>query len=1029
MSDTDGPNDEPVQKDLTQFGRDDSDPNAYKIFWSWDETNVWTGAGQTGDACALFDTDGDSFINFVVCGQIHNADSTSVTETATSPLVFSCSDGRIDNCTNPVGPIAYTAEQIQSGAITPVGAPAPSPPADLATATDPFPAGSTSPYDTTLELIILKSFLPPNAVLVNVCSYPSLGNGFNNDPSDCIVNPGGGFLRINKVAPAGTTQVFSFGVNPGATTHTITGSGQTSAISLPIAPSGTLASVAETVPSGWVLDSASCVRENGPATGTKTGNTVGGIMIESGKITDCTFTNSQPPALSITKTRDAATVSAGTAIGFTLTATNTGTGPAQGVQITDVLPAGAGLSWSVDGGSAAGTCSIAAGTLTCNVGTLAAGATATVHITSSTTAATCGTVDNTGRVTATNTSGVAPSSSSVAVQCPDLGVRKVADAGAVSAGDAIGFTITVRNDGPGTATGVTISDPLPTGTGISWSIDGPGSDTGCTITANTLSCSFDSLAAGVSKHVHVTSPTTSASCKSYDNTATADASNDAAVEATASTTVNCGDIGLTKVADAATVSAGDRIGFVITATNKGTGEARTVTVTDTLPATAGLNWSIASQPAGDPCAIADGVLTCNFGTLAGGASRQVHITSATTSASCATINNQAAVRTSNDGSAQAGDSTTVNCGDIALTKVADATSVTAGSQIGFVMTATNGGSGEARNVTLTDRLPTTAGLNWSIAIGSASGCSIAGGTLTCNWGTLASRASKSVHITSPTTMASCARINNSASVSTSNDGSDEANASTSVKCGAIAIDKTGAATAQAGQPVLYTLVVTNPGQVPFLAPNVNVADALCDAPPLLLTKNGDASPDQLDPGDQWTYTCTVQTQVGQTVVNNVGVVAATDSNGNVLQDDDPATTQLTQPPVVTPPAEEVTPPPAPVTPSGTPVPVAAVLPVQIATARLSGPKRCVSGPFEAKVIGRGIAKVVFLLDGRRLKTVNGNAIRTVFKVLINPRGRAGFAHRVTARVTFRTATKKPARTLRLTYLGCPRKIAAPQFTG
>ncbi|HVF80163.1 MAG TPA: hypothetical protein VNA28_17855, partial [Solirubrobacteraceae bacterium] len=245
---------------------------------------------------------------------------------------------------------------------------------------------------------------------------------------------------------------------------------------------------------------------------------------------------------------------------------------------------------------------------------------------------------------------------------------------------------------------------------------------------------------------------------------------------------------------------------------------------------------------------------------------------------------------------------------------------------------------------------------------------------------------------------------------------------------AIAIDKTGPATAQAGAAVQYSLNVTNPGDVRFLAANVNVADTLCQAPPMLSSKNGDSTPGQLDPGDRWTYTCTVQTLVGQTVVNNVGTVTGTDSfSGHDVTDDDPATTQLTQPPVAPPPPP---PPPAALAPSGNPVrvtPVAA--PIAVATARLSGPKRCVSGPFDAKVSGRGIAKVVFLLDGKKLKTVMGTATSTVFKVRIKPRGAGGIAHRVTAKVTFSAATRTRPRTLRFVYLGCPRRVSAPQFTG
>ena len=50
VKDQQGANDQPGQKDLTQMGRDESDPYYYKLFWSWDETAAWTGSGNTGDA-------------------------------------------------------------------------------------------------------------------------------------------------------------------------------------------------------------------------------------------------------------------------------------------------------------------------------------------------------------------------------------------------------------------------------------------------------------------------------------------------------------------------------------------------------------------------------------------------------------------------------------------------------------------------------------------------------------------------------------------------------------------------------------------------------------------------------------------------------------------------------------------------------------------------------------------------------------------------------------------------------------------
>src|SRR5512146_3225778 len=80
--DSGGPNDEVSQSDLTQMGRDDTNPLGYKLFWSWDATDDWTGTGQTGDACALFDNDGDGNVNQAICVRINNpnADPTIVNQ-------------------------------------------------------------------------------------------------------------------------------------------------------------------------------------------------------------------------------------------------------------------------------------------------------------------------------------------------------------------------------------------------------------------------------------------------------------------------------------------------------------------------------------------------------------------------------------------------------------------------------------------------------------------------------------------------------------------------------------------------------------------------------------------------------------------------------------------------------------------------------------------------------------------------------------------------------------------------------------
>ncbi|MGH2488269.1 MAG: prealbumin-like fold domain-containing protein, partial [Candidatus Limnocylindria bacterium] len=304
--DQQGANDVPGQVDLTQMGRDDSSATTYRLFWSWDSTDQWTGNGQTGDACALFDTDDDANINFVICVRINNpgADPSIVriSPNGAQPVfLFSCSDKKNDRCTNPAA-VAYTSSEASAGGITTVPLDAT---ANLITDTDPFGlVGTNEPHDSTVEIAILKTKIPGSEVLVNVCSYPSAGNGGNNNPFDCIVTPGTGFLKIVKVAGTDESTDFVFNLNPApvppaSATQTITGNGDTGNL---VAVIGNAYSVTETVPSGWTLSTAGCTIEAGGSTGTFASPAVTGITVASGRVTTCTFTNSPIlPKLTVTK--------------------------------------------------------------------------------------------------------------------------------------------------------------------------------------------------------------------------------------------------------------------------------------------------------------------------------------------------------------------------------------------------------------------------------------------------------------------------------------------------------------------------------------------------------------------------------------------------------------------------------------------------------------------------------------------------------------------------------------------------------
>ena len=183
----------------------------------------------------------------------------------------------------------------------------------------------------------------------------------------------------------------------------------------------------------------------------------------------------------------------------------------------------------------------------------------------------------------------------------------------------------------------------------------------------------------------------------------------------------------------------------------------------------------------------------------------------------------------------------INAAAIHIVKTADAAKVNVGSPIGFTLTVYNTGIGDANGVQLNDTLPTNAGLSWSIAsqgAGWGGSCAIAAGKLTCGpvtvpAGTTQAASTFTVHITSPTTGATggdCPNtgvVDNTGSVTASNDGSDQSSASTCVQALVdLTVTKAGSpATQTLGDGnITWTIVVTNNG--PSAATGVTIADPM-----------------------------------------------------------------------------------------------------------------------------------------------------------------------------------------------------------
>jgi uncharacterized repeat protein (TIGR01451 family)/fimbrial isopeptide formation D2 family protein len=549
------------------------------------------------------------------------------------------------------------------------------------------------------------------------------------------------------------------------------------------------------------------------------------------------------PDIKVEKTPDNGTVQAGQNATFTIVVTNLGPGTANDVTLSDNLPAG--YTWSV-GGADGASCSINTApnpdVLSCTFGTMASGATKTITLTALTSGANCDVIPNTATAASSNEPsnklGNNSDSGSIDVLCANVTIVKDANpVGPVSAGDEIGFDITVTNNGDGIATDVHVSDPLPGG--ITWTADAPTGDTTgltCNIVAGALVCNDASMGAGESFKVHIHGVTDAADCGTINNTASVTTGNDGSGSDPASVVVQCPDISVVKSGNGPLIP-GDTATFTITVSNAGPGQAKNVHVADTLPG--GVNWAIVPPVAG--CSIAAGALSCDFASLAAGAHVDIVISGTVDNNDCGPIPNHVTVSASNEPAGATGNNSAdativVQCADVSVVKTADVSPISAGQNAAFSITVTNNGPDAAVNVVLNDTLP--AGVAWTVSNVTKNGSTvsnpcdaISGGTLHCDLGDMANGDVFVIHIGGETDFADCGTLHNVVTIGADNEpagagANNTDDADVVVNCPVLGIAKSAdhQAPVLIGSQIGFTITVANNGQ--GTAFNVHVSDTL-----------------------------------------------------------------------------------------------------------------------------------------------------------------------------------------------------------
>ena len=530
-------------------------------------------------------------------------------------------------------------------------------------------------------------------------------------------------------------------------------------------------------------------------------------------------------------------VIAGGTLTYTLTVTNNGPLDADGVWVTDTLPAGVTVS------SIQPVTSTQIGQLLAwDLGTVVEGLPQVMTIVVAVDSDVSGTIANNAEVSGSTPDPVpANNQTSQNTQVnaeADLVLIKQDDPDPVTAGQVLTYSLVITNDGPSDASDVVVTDVLPA------SAEFVDASSECVEAGGTVDCVLGGLVAGASEAITIRVTIPSSFGGTITNTAgvsatTADPAPGNNTTSEDTTVTPAVDLQVDKTAAyASPLGAGDRITYTIVVSNAGAADATDALVRDALPAnTAFVTGSIVLEPGGAGTA---GTTSPVIGSgLAISAGERVTVTYAVTVSALVTagieISNSAAVTSAEVSTpVGAGVSAVVRGADLAVSKSSTpATAVAGETRITYTVAVSNRGMGHVVGAVVGDALPVDVeDGQWGCESSSGSACTTSGVGDINDTVTVLSGGWVTYTVTGTVSSGARGVLTNVASVSmplgvvdeneTDNVVTDSLPVSSWADVGVTKGDERDPAVA--GETLTYTLVVSNAG--PSDAQGVVVTDTL-----------------------------------------------------------------------------------------------------------------------------------------------------------------------------------------------------------